>query len=143
MTWIDDSIATTPQATLEALRSIGDGKVGVIIGGHDRGLDWRPFAQAVRKHPPQTIIANGASAARITAVLRDVGGDYALHTVATLAESVAIAREQAGEGATILLSPGAPSFDQFRDYAERGRAFAALGGFDPDAIGQIEGLGIA
>jgi UDP-N-acetylmuramoylalanine--D-glutamate ligase len=43
----------------------------------------------------------------------------------------------------ILLSPGAPSFDQFRDYAERGCAFAAQAGFDANAIGVIAGLGIA
>jgi UDP-N-acetylmuramoylalanine--D-glutamate ligase len=43
----------------------------------------------------------------------------------------------------VLLSPGAPSFDQYADYAARGRAFAQLSGFDPAAIAQIEGLGIA
>jgi len=42
----------------------------------------------------------------------------------------------------ILLSPGAPSFGAYRDYTERGRHFAALGGFDPETIASIPGLGI-
>jgi len=43
----------------------------------------------------------------------------------------------------VLLSPGAPSFGAYRDYTERGRHFAALAGFDPEAISAIPGLGIA
>ncbi|MBA3487569.1 MAG: hypothetical protein H0T88_10345, partial [Lysobacter sp.] len=43
----------------------------------------------------------------------------------------------------ILLSPGAPSFGPYRDYVARGRDFARLAGFDPDAISAIEGLGVA
>ena len=141
--WIDDSIATTPQAVIEALRSHGDGEIILIIGGHDRGLDWRPFVEHVRAYPPRAIITNGASAHRIEALLRANQGDYQVREVGTLAEAVAAAREVAMPGSTILLSPGAPSFDQFLDYAERGRRFAELAGFDADVIGQIEGLGIA
>ncbi len=141
--WIDDSIATTPQATLEALRSVDHTRACVIIGGHDRGLDWHAFAQAVRDVPPRLVVCNGASGARIATTLHGLGVAHAIRVVSTLADAVAVARDTAHEGDTILLSPGAPSFDQFRDYAERGRAFAILGGFDPDLIGQIEGLGIA
>jgi len=142
LTWIDDSIATTPQATLEALASI-DGPVTVLIGGHERGLDWRAFAEQVRRAPPHAIITMGANGARIGGILREAGGPYRLEPASLLAEAVATARAITPSGGVVLLSPGAPSFDQFRDYAERGRAFAALAGFDPESIGNIEGLGIA
>jgi len=139
--WIDDSIATTPQATLEALGSV-EGPVTVLVGGHDRGLDWRAFAEAVKRNPPHAIVTMGANGARIGGLLREVGGFYRLESVATLAEAVEKARAITPAQGAVLLSPGAPSFDQFRDYAERGSAFAALAGFDPDAIGVIEGLGL-
>jgi len=143
ITWIDDSIATTPQATLEALASLRDRAVTVLVGGHDRGLDWRPFADDVQRDPPHAIITMGANGARIARVLREASGRYRLEAALTLHEAVAAARSITPSNGIVLLSPGAPSFDQFRDYAERGRAFAALAGFDPEAIGSIEGLGIA
>jgi len=143
ITWVDDSIATTPHATLEALASLARREITVLVGGHDRGLDWREFAAAVHERPPHAIVTMGANGARIAASLRETGGAYRLESVETLADAIARARAITREGGVVLLSPGAPSFDQFRDYAERGRAFATLAGFDPDAIGAIEGLGIA
>jgi UDP-N-acetylmuramoylalanine--D-glutamate ligase len=140
--WIDDSIATTPQASLQALSSLRGERICLILGGHDRGLDWRAFAEKMKHAAPYAIVLNGANRERVADVLADVGGDYALLSVPDLAQAVALARRLLGGEGVVLMSPGAPSFDQFRDYAERGRAFAKLGGFDPEQIGHIEGLGI-
>jgi UDP-N-acetylmuramoylalanine--D-glutamate ligase len=141
--WIDDSIATTPQATLEALASLGDRKITLLVGGHERGLNWHGFAVHVRDHPPHAIVTMGANGPRIHDVLHATGGDYRLIASDTLANALCAAREVTPRDGVVLLSPGAPSFDQFRDYAERGREFARLAGFDPASIGTIEGLGIA
>lgn len=140
--FVDDSIATTPQATLEALASFRGHAVSVLVGGHDRGLDWRAFVHAVHVMPPHAIVTMGANGPRIYDLLRAEGGDYQLESVIALADAVAVARAATPAGGVVLMSPGAPSFDQFKDYAERGRVFANLAGFDGDAIGAIEGLGI-
>jgi len=66
-----------------------------------------------------------------------------LVSASTLADALTTARTLTPANGMILLSPGAPSFDQFHDYIARGREFARLAGFDPAAIAQIEGLGIA
>jgi UDP-N-acetylmuramoyl-L-alanine---L-glutamate ligase len=140
--WINDSISTTPQATLAALASLAGRTVTVIVGGHDRGLDWSEFVTEMRQHAPHRIIAQGANGPRIAKALREAGITQ-LSEAANLDAAVALACEHAPPGSTVLLSPGAPSFDQFHDYAERGRHFAELAGFDSRAIVGIEGLGVA
>jgi UDP-N-acetylmuramoyl-L-alanine---L-glutamate ligase len=142
--YVNDSISTTPFATIEALRACHDRTVAVIVGGFDRGVDWQPFADYVTRHPPRTIIATGANGARITEQLCAIEAPgFMLVSAPTLADAVTTARTLMPAGGTILLSPGAPSFDQYADYTARGREFARLAGFDPAAIAQIEGLGIA
>lgn len=140
--WVNDSISTTPLATLAALESLHGRAVTVLVGGHDRGLDWTPFVDAVRSTPPNAIICMGANGARIEAALRGAEIPCPIMRVADLAGAVAEAKTHTPRDGVILLSPGAPSFDQFKDYAERGRRFAELAGFDAAAITGIEGLGI-
>ena len=139
--WVNDSISTTPLATLAALESLHGRAVTVLVGGHDRGLDWTPFVEAMRIAPAHAIVCMGANGARIEAALRSAGVPCPLVRVTDLAGAAVEAKAHTPRGGVILLSPGAPSFDQFKDYAERGRRFAALGGFDV-AITGIEGLGI-
>jgi len=69
-------------------------------------------------------------------------GRLAFGDGADLASAMAKAKTHTPRGGVIRLSPGAPSFDQFKDYAERGRRFAELAGFYGASITGIEGLGI-
>ncbi|HEY8329304.1 MAG TPA: UDP-N-acetylmuramoyl-L-alanine--D-glutamate ligase [Rhodanobacter sp.] len=141
--WVNDSISTTPLATLAALESLHGRAVTVLVGGHDRGLDWTPFVDAMRSTPPNAIVCMGSNGARIEAALRSAEiPPCPIVRVDDLAGAVAEAKTHTPRDGVILLSPGAPSFDQFKDYAERGRHFAALAGLDAVAITGIEGLGI-
>lgn len=140
--WINDSISTTPLATLAALESLPGRAVTVLVGGHERGLDWTPFVEAMGNAPAHAIVCMGSNGARIETALRTAGVACPILRVADLAGAVAVARTHTPGHGVILLSPGAPSFDQFKDYAERGRCFSALAGFDPTSIASIDGLGI-
>jgi UDP-N-acetylmuramoylalanine--D-glutamate ligase len=141
LTWINDSISTTPLASLAALESIGTAPTALIVGGHDRGLDWTPFVEAMRARAPEAIVCQGANGPRIADAL-EAAGIAGVHRAADLATAVSTARMVLAGGGCVLLSPGAPSFDQFHDYAERGRRFAELAGFEPRTA-SIQGLGVA
>jgi len=143
LAWINDSISTTPQATLAALDSLAGREVTVIVGGHDRGLDWSDFVRAAKDRVDLRIVAQGANGPRIAQALRAAKAIVPLGEAEDFADAVAMARTVTPAGGVVLLSPGAPSFDQFKDYAERGRRFAELAGFDGAAIAGIEGLGVA
>jgi UDP-N-acetylmuramoyl-L-alanine---L-glutamate ligase len=143
--YVDDSISTTPHASLAALECFRGRPVALLAGGHDRGLDWQGFADEVAARPPAAIVTMGASGPRIHALLAPLSAraGFALHVATDLPEAVATARAALPIGGVVLLSPGAPSFGAYRDYTERGRHFAALAGFDPRATSAIPGLGIA
>ena len=140
--WVNDSISTTPLATLAALESLHDRVVTVLVGGHDRGLDWTPFVEVMRATPAHAIVCMGSNGGRIADALLDGRVACPLAQVDNLAAAVAEAKALTPPGGVILLSPGAPSFDQFRDYVARGQRFAELAGFESAAFTCIDGLGI-
>jgi UDP-N-acetylmuramoylalanine--D-glutamate ligase len=149
ITYVNDSISTTPHATLAALDCFAARDVALLVGGHDRGLDWAEFADAMRAQAPRAIVTMGANGPRIFELLRPIAaaGGWSLTQAADLGDAMAHAvGALCGAGATsplVLLSPGAPSFGAYRDYVERGRDFARRAGFDPDLISAIPGLGVA
>jgi UDP-N-acetylmuramoylalanine--D-glutamate ligase len=138
--WINDSISTTPLASLAALESVGTRRAALIVGGHDRGLDWTPFVEAMRVHAPEAIVCQGRNGPRIADVL-EAAGVPTVYRALDLAAAVGAARDALRGDGIVILSPGAPSFDQFRDYAERGKRFAELAGFETGTA-SIQGLGV-
>ena len=118
--WVDDSLATAPEAVVAALETYPRERVELLLGGSDRGLSFAPLRAYLtgREGGTVEVIAVGPAGARWVAE----GGD------ATLADDFADAlrRLRLGTDADIvLLSPGAPSFDEFASYEERSAAFRA------------------
>jgi len=145
ISYVNDSISTTPHATLAALECFSGQRIALLVGGHDRGLDWHDFAQAMRTQAPLGIVTMGANGPRIHALLQEVAGQggFALSSAPDLASAMQQAEAMLGGQGVVLLSPGAPSFGMYRDYVERGKEFARIAGFDPEAIVAIPGLGVA
>jgi UDP-N-acetylmuramoylalanine--D-glutamate ligase len=87
----------------------------------------------------------GANGPRIHELLAPLAesGKFRLEAARDMESAINRAHELLGNAGVILLSPGAPSFGAYRDYVARGRHFAELAGFDPDAISAIPGMGIA
>jgi UDP-N-acetylmuramoylalanine--D-glutamate ligase len=142
--YVNDSISTTPHASLAALECYGDRQVALLLGGHDRGVEWQDFAGHMQQHAPPVIVTMGANGPRIHALLAPLAaqGRFLLAQADDLPQAMDRAIALLAAPGVILMSPGAPSFGQYRDYVARGRHFAELAGFDPNLITHIAGLGI-
>lgn len=138
--YVNDSIATTPAATLAAWDCYRSQPIALILGGYDRGLDWSSAVTALGTQKPRMILTQGDNGPRIAGLMRSAG--IGVVECRDLPAAVSMARLAVSTGGVVLLSPGAPSFPVFRDYAERGRCFAAAAGFDPTSIASIDGLGV-
>jgi UDP-N-acetylmuramoylalanine--D-glutamate ligase len=119
--WYDDSKATNVGAAVKSIESFA-GSVILLAGGVDKGGSYAPLAAAARGRVRRALLF-GAARDAIADALASAGVDVEL--VATLAEAVTAAAGAARAGDTVLLAPACASFDQFTDYAARGRAFRA------------------
>jgi UDP-N-acetylmuramoylalanine--D-glutamate ligase len=121
--WVNDSKATNPDATVKALTAFDRG-VHLILGGSIKGGSYAEMAAAIAAGPVTSSYLIGASADAIAAALDAAGAAYV--RCGTLERAVAAASAVAVAGDTVLLSPACASFDQFRDYEQRGERFAEL-----------------
>ena len=122
--WVNDSKATNAESAIVGLQAFAGRPIVWIGGGSPEAVPPDALLDAVSDRA-RVAVLNGASAALVDAALAQRGYS-ARSVVATLAEAVAAAREAARPGDVVLLSPGYKSFDQFRDFEERGDVFREL-----------------
>jgi len=116
--FVDNSKATNVHAALAALDRLERGVL--IAGGRAKGQDLS--ALATRADRLVAVVALGESAGAVAAAFEGV---VRVRRAASIEEATRVAFGAASPGDTVLLAPACASWDQFRDYAERGDRFAA------------------
>jgi UDP-N-acetylmuramoylalanine--D-glutamate ligase len=116
--FINDSKATTVDATIKALQSF-DRRTILILGGRDKGADFRLLRRPVQQSVKQVVLLGEAST-KIAAAMR---GLIPMVEASSLREAVRLAFAAASRGEIVLLAPACTSFDMFKNFEARGRVF--------------------
>jgi UDP-N-acetylmuramoylalanine--D-glutamate ligase len=120
--WVDDSKGTNVDATKKSLEGFGPASVLLILGGRDKHGDFAALAPFVARVCRQ-VLTVGEAAQTIEKALT---GAVPFERAGTMDRAVRRAASLARKGDTVLLSPACASFDQYRNFEERGNHFAAL-----------------
>lgn len=130
----NDSIATSPDRTIAAIRAI-DGPVVLIAGGYDKNLDYDELGRVIVREVRSLVLVGQASAKIRRSVEKAVQEHESsnrevtlrsVHQASSFDEAVELAVSQAKAGDAVLLSPACASFDMFKSYKDRGDALRRL-----------------
>lgn len=116
--YINDSKATNVGAAIASVKSV-DGPVILIAGGDAKGGNFADFARAIHQKLRAAVLV-GRDGPAIAAALKGLAPVY---QAADMQTAVSVAASIASEGDTVLLAPACASFDQYLNYAERGKDF--------------------
>lgn len=120
--YYDDSFGTTPETAIVAIEAFEEPKV-VILGGSDKGADYKKLALTVKNHKVRKVVTIGKTGPTIAAVLRAEGFEDIVEGGDTMTDIVDTARSNAQAGDIVLLSTGCASFGLFENYKDRGEQF--------------------
>ncbi len=128
--WYNDSIATAPERVIAAIRSFETDEetnrpLILLAGGRDKNLPWDELAELIHARVDHLILF-GEAAGKIAKAMGSTPSKhrpYSMESYAGLKEAVKAAGRLVEPGDIVLLSPGGTSFDEFRDFEERGEAF--------------------
>jgi UDP-N-acetylmuramoylalanine--D-glutamate ligase len=116
--YVNDSKATNVAAAIRALETYADESVHLILGGSSKNEDFAPLAAAIGPHV-HLVHLIGDEGPRLSELIDG-------HVDGTLERAVAHASGLAKPGEVVLLSPACASYDQFRNFEERGEAFRRI-----------------
>jgi len=119
--YYNDSKATNVDATLKALDAFPE-RILIVLGGKDKGSDYTVLQKPLREKAILALLI-GAAAEKIE---KQIAGSVAIERAGTLERAVEAASLAAKAGDVVVLAPACASFDQFRNYEERGRVFKEL-----------------
>jgi UDP-N-acetylmuramoylalanine--D-glutamate ligase len=122
--WYNDSTATAPERSMAAIRAFEE-PIVLLLGGRDKDLPWEELMHLVSERVDHVVLF-GEAAEKIQKTMEGLGlreNSSTINRVQGLHEAVIKAAEVATSGDVVLLSPGGTSFDEFKDFAERGERF--------------------
>ena len=124
----NDSIASSPSRTIAGLRSFKE-KVILIAGGYDKHIPFDVLGPEVVERVKLLVLC-GATAGKIRAAVEQAPGYRPgrpeIVEVMPFEKAVLYARDKAQSGDVVTLSPACAAFDQFKNFAERGKTFKAI-----------------
>ena len=125
VTYYNDSISTIPQAAIAAMQTIKN-VTFLLLGGYDRDIDYTPMINFLVEHPVKHVLYTGKAGTRMFAMLKDAHYRGDIKNFKDLNEAFEIIKNLAKPGDVCLLSPAAASYDQYRNFEERGRIYKDL-----------------
>ena len=125
--FIDDGLATNPLPVVAAARSFTNQPLALIVGGFDRGVDYDPLVDGVAELGDSlTLIVMGEAGQRIADASLVRTPQQTILAADDLYHAVDLAVGVLTSGGVVLFSPGAPSFDHYKNWKERSAHFTAL-----------------
>jgi len=124
--YYNDSISTIPESTIHALKAIRNINT-LILGGYDRGISYQHLIKYIADKGPENIILTGKVGKRIYDELKARANEnQKLYYLEDFVEVVKLASKVTHKGYVCLFSPAAASYDQFKNFEERGHIFKEL-----------------
>lgn len=120
ITFFNDTIATIPEATMLACRTITDLDT-LIFGGQDRGIDYSDFVKYLNESNIKNFICMPTTGYKLSELLDNK--KHNIYKIDSLEEAVKVAYDVTEEGKSCLLSPAAASYEAFKNFEEKGKKY--------------------